>query len=204
MSIVLCHIWLPISFQIAYVHFDNPLTSCSTLLYRVLQTEIYPEQINSNVVAVIRQSVGESSCLKPLLKLFQVKYTCSLVTGEKLWLEPRVFCSPCEHYSELPSHPVISPTTVHLNPARLHTSPGTLNSSTIFLWGNPRNFYILPRRTYRLNQLSTVFFLSWEPFEKGEKMWLDRDSNPGSFADRANTLSWATEPSGHITNIFSP
>ena len=32
-------------------------------------------------------------------------------------LEPRVFCWPCEHSTfELPSHPVISPTTVHLQP----------------------------------------------------------------------------------------
>ena len=32
------------------------------------------------------------------------------------------------------SHPVISPTTFHLNPTRWHTSPGTLNSSTNFLY----------------------------------------------------------------------
>ena len=37
----------------------------------------------------------------------------------------------------------------------------------------------------------------------GETMWLDRGSNPGIFADRANT-SWATEPPGYITNNFSP
>ena len=31
-------------------------------------------------------------------------------------------------------------------------------------------------------------FLCWEPFVTGEQLWLDRDSNPGTFADRANTL----------------
>ena len=37
-------------------------------------------------------------------------------------LEHRAFCWPCEHSTtELPSHPVISPTTVHLKPTRLHT-----------------------------------------------------------------------------------
>ena len=67
-------------------------------------------------------------------------------------LKPRVFYWPCEHSTtELPSHPVISPTTFYLNPTRLHTSLGTLNLSTYFMWGNPR-------RTYRLNNLSTVCF----------------------------------------------
>ena len=81
-------------------------------------------------------------------------------------LKPRV-CWPCEHSTiELPSHPVISPTTFHLNPTRLHTSLGTLNLSTNFLWGNPRISYILPWRTYRLDHLSTVCFSCWEPFEK--------------------------------------
>ena len=36
-------------------------------------------------------------------------------------LEPRVFRWPCKHSTtELPSHPVISPTTFRLNPTRLH------------------------------------------------------------------------------------
>ena len=66
---------------------------------------------------------------------------------------------PCKQSTtELPSHPVISPTTFHLNPTLLHISQGTLNSSTNFLWGNPRISYILPRRTYRLNHISTVGF----------------------------------------------
>ena len=59
------------------------------------------------------------------------------------------------------------------DPTLLHTSPGTLNSSTNFLWGNPLCSYILPIRTYRLNHLSAVGCLCWEPFVTGEKLWLD-------------------------------
>ena len=103
--------------------------------------------------------------------------------------KPRAFHWPCEHSTtDLPSHPVISPTTFHLNPTWLHTYPGTLNSSTNFLRENPRISYILPQRTYRLNHLSTVGFLCWEPFATGEKLWLDRGSIPGPFADHVNTL----------------
>ena len=71
-------------------------------------------------------------------------------------LEPMTFRWPCEHYHWATEPPVISPTPFHLNPTRLHTSPGSSNSSTNFLWGNPRISYILPRRTYRLNHLSIV------------------------------------------------
>ena len=60
--------------------------------------------------------------------------------------------------TELLSHPVISPTILHLKPTRLHTSPGSSNSCTNFLWGNPQISYILLRRTYRLNYLSAVLF----------------------------------------------
>ena len=92
----------------------------------------------------------------------------------RLGLEPRVFCGLCEHSTtELPSHLVISPTTFHLNTTRLHTSPGTLNSSTNFLWGNPRISYILPRRTYRLNHLATVVFLILGAICNRWKLWLD-------------------------------
>ena len=70
--------------------------------------------------------VGKSmNSLYPSTKDIQTKpplhsfFLCwePFVTGEKLWLEPRAFCWPCKHSTtELPSHPVISPTTFHLNP----------------------------------------------------------------------------------------
>ena len=45
------------------------------------------------------------------------------VTGEKLWLEPRAFRWLCEHSTtELPSHPVISPTIL-----LSETYPGYIN-----------------------------------------------------------------------------
>ena len=110
------------------------------------------------------------------------------VTGEKLWLDrgsnPRSFANrantlPLSYRATRSYHQQSSTWTL----PRLHTSPGSSNSSSNFLWGNPRISYILLRRTYRLNRFSTVFF-----YVGGEKMWLDRGSNPGSFADRANTL----------------
>ena len=60
---------------------------------------------------------------------------------------------------------------------------------------------------WQVSFLSTMFSLILGLFFKfvtGEKLWLDRGSNPKPFADRANTTTELPRHPGHITNNFSP
>ena len=125
------------------------------------------------------------------------------LTGEKLWLDRG---SNLGFFADRAKTLPLSyrATRLYQQLFTLTLTGYTLHRAQIFLWGNPRISYILPWRTYRLNHLTTVGYLCWEPFVTGEKLWLDRSMNPGSFADRGNTLPLSlTEPPGHITNNFS-
>ena len=133
-------------------------------------------------------------------------WLCTIVTGEQLGLDrgsnPWPFADRANTTTELPSHPVISPTPFHLNPTRLHTSPGSSNSSTNFLWGNPRISYILPRRTYRLNHLSIVGLFMVGAMCNRWTIVARSGLEPRAFHWPCEHYHWATEPPGHLTNNF--
>ena len=104
-------------------------------------------------------------------------------------LEPRAFRWPCEHSTtELPSHPAISPTTFHLNPTPVTHFPGLFKFAHEFSVEKSTNF-LYPFATDIQTKLPLrSCCLCWEPFVTGGQLWLNRSSNPGPFADRANTL----------------
>ena len=86
--------------------------------------------------------------------------------------------------TELSRHTVISPTTFHLKPTSVTHFPGPFKFVHEFPVGEIHEFPIF----FHLNHLYTVGYLCWEPNVIGEKLWLDRGSNPEIFAGPANTL----------------
>ena len=125
-------------------------------------------------------------------------------------LKLRVFCWP------LRSHPVISSTTLHLKATRVtyyplqlkffHELPESFfkeftrnHFSAVGLLSlvakcNRWKMYILPLADEICSQISAKFLQN----VTSEKLWIDPDLNPGSFADRAVT----TELQSHL--VISP
>ena len=89
------------------------------------------------------------------------------VTGEKLWLDQCSNPGPWSYHQQL------------------FTLPGYILPGHGF---RPWISYFLPRRTYRLNHLTTVGYLCWEPFVTGEKTV----ARPGL---KSRTFRWPCEHS---------
>ena len=139
-----------------------------------------------------RMSCGEIGCLcwEPF------------VTGEKVWLDPRAFRWPCEHSTtELPSHPVISATTFHLNPTRLHdytkhfvfVHEFPVGKSTYFLYPSTKDIQIKSPLRSRLFMLGAIC-----------NRWKSVARTHGLSLTVQTLYHWATKPHGHLSNNFSP
>ena len=120
----------------------------------------------------------------------------------KVWLEPRAFRWPCEHSTtELPSHPVISATTFHLNPTRLHDYTKhfvfvheiPVGKSTYFLYPSTKDIQTKPPLISGLFMLGAIC-----------NRWKSVTQTHGLSLTVQTLYHWATKPPGHLSNNFSP